>query len=530
MDKVAVIGRRVLQAVTEVRYDDFSGGDFGIIDAANAPANTFQAVNMLVYRNGMIGPRAGVLALNYSTSAPAANGVVTGIGWRGTPNVDLWWIESDDVYYAPSRTVGAAVGVFSGNLNAVVGAGISPQWVEYGNDDTYLTIYNDATYHMTHEGTPTIVAIAAAPGGRSIAFHGDRMFVAGVLGSLYRTYFSATLDPDDWSGAEFFDVPNASGAVVGIWDQRNHLSVLTQNGEWWVVTGAPGTDSAFLRRVTGGGVHPWVACADMGVVIGSDELWHTPILADYPADFNGAVVQEKRYLTINGGTPQTGIGTIKVLRGFRPDEVVFWFPATQKVGLYVNGVWTLHTIAISGVTLSSFVVSDNQGQIIFTDGGGVSAKPKFYTWKIDLDRPGFTNDALAEVGDAKDTFNVGTLNFPEEWVPDGTEVRVRSVTVDFTKYDTGSASNNSFTVTPRSIGRYSKPIAGVTDATAQSFSEAVTAWTAGIGTAVRDRKVMRFGTDSRYGGGFQLRLSGIAGVAIKSILVEIETRKEHPRI
>jgi hypothetical protein len=532
VDKFASVGRRVLDAVKEVRYDDFSGGDFGNIDAANAPPNTFSASNMIVYRNGMIGPRAGLLPLSYVRGVPDDTGIVKGIGWRGTANVDLWWIVNDAVFYAPSRTVGGTVGLFSGFLDATPGAGVSPQWIEYGNDDTYLTIYGDDLYHMTHEGTPTCTKVTSGKGGRAIAFHGDRLFVAGVSGSLYRVYFSATLDPDDWTGGEFFDVPNASGAIVGMWDQRNHLSILTQNGEWWVVTGAPGTDSAFLRRVTGGGVHPWVACADMGVCIGSDELWHTPILANYPADFNGATVNEKRYLDLQYGTSltQTGIGTVKALRGFRPDEVVFWFPASQRVGLYVNGVWTMHTIAISGVTLSVHAVSDNQGQIIFTDGGGASAQPKFYTWKIDLDRPANTGDALAKPGDAKTTFNTATLYFPEEWVPDGTEVRVRSVTVDFTKYDTGSASNNSFTVTPRTISRYATPTANVTDATAQSFSEAVTAWTAGVGTAIRDRKVMRFGTEARYGGGFQIRMSGIAGVAIKSVTVEIETRNEVPRI
>lgn len=529
MDKFASVGRRVLQAVKEVRYDDFTGGDFGSIGAMNAPPNTFEGRNMVVYRDGTIGPRAGVLALEYA-GGEDDTGAVTGIGWRGTPNVDLWWIVDTTVYYAPSRTVGAPVGKFATDLDAPVGAGVSPQWVEYGNDDTYLTIYNDTTYHMSHEGTPDLVALTDAPGGRAIAFHGDRMFVASTPADLYRVFFSASLDPNDWTDGEFFDVPNASGALEGIWDQRNHLSILTQNGEWWVVTGAPGTDSAFLRRVTGGGVHPWIATADMGVCTGADELWHTPILADYPANFNGAVVEEKRYLAIQDGTPQFGIGYIKVLRGFRPDEVVFWFPQEQRVGLYMNGVWTLHTIDIEGVTLSQYAVSDNQAQIIFTDGGDVAEKPAFYTWKLDLNRPSNSDDALANVGDDKDSYNDATLNFPEEWVQDGTEIRVRSVTIDFTKWDTGSSTQNKFTVTPRTISRYNQPNGDVVDATAQTFAEWPDDWTTGVGSSVRDRKVMRFGTDMRYGGAFQIRLSDIGGIAIKSILVEVETRDEIPRI
>ena len=42
-------------------YDDFRGGDWGNKGSKLAAKNEFRALNMLVYRDGQVGPRPGVV-------------------------------------------------------------------------------------------------------------------------------------------------------------------------------------------------------------------------------------------------------------------------------------------------------------------------------------------------------------------------------------------------------------------------------------------------------------------------------------
>lgn len=493
-----------------VRYDEFSGGEFGAIDPGKAPAHTFHAKNMLVYRNGQIGPRAGAKALAYTS---VGNGVVVGMGWRGTPNVDLWWVVGTAVKYANSRSVGSAAGTFTGALASTPTA---VEWVAVGNDDTYLVSYGDKVYHLSHLG-PTNAAVSGSPGGADITVHGQRLFVAGGPSDLDKVFYSDLADFDTWGASSYFFVGNASGAVRGVWSQRNHLTILTQNGEWWVLTGEVG-GTPTLRRVTGGGVDPWAAGPNTAEINGADLLVHVPINSDFPAEFDGSSIQEHRHLEVNSGTPFTGATDLKVVRGMRPDEALIVFPTTKKFAIDRNGVWTFHTSELSAI--SPFVVSDGQGQIIFCKNGTVSTAAEFFTMKLDLDRPGFVGDGLSQPGDASTTPLDCTLDFPIEWSPPGKERRVRSVTVDYTKWDTGNTGNaNKFRCTPKTWRHYS--LSGPQSATAQTWTEAAaSASTSGI----KARKVFRFGTESKFGGGFQITFDQIIGVSFDSFVVEYEER------
>lgn len=357
------------------------------------------------------------------------------------------------------------------------------------------------------------------------------MVVVGPPAGLARAYISAANDPDDWSAGEFFDVPNQSGAIVAAWCQRNHLTIWMSNGEWWVVTGAVGTDSAFLRRVSGGGQHPWNASANRGVALPSDDILYVPIALDIPARFNGATTPPAPdYMNINNQESPADETEIKLLRGMRPDEGVIAFPNTGRIGLYYNNMWTFHKFDTGQITTSSqFFASDEQGQILFADAG---TTPKFYTWCINqTERPGFSTDTLGRVGDDSDTYFDAWVNFPEYWVPEGYEVRVRRVIVDFKEWDSGADLSNRFTITPRSLLRFNDPSTalGYVDGTPLSYSLFPDDWTTGIGSSRRHRSVFLFGVNDAYAGGFQLRVSGIGGVAFQSIRVDAEIRYNVPR-
>jgi hypothetical protein len=509
-------------ARAKIVYEDFKG-EYGATSGAKAPPGTFKATNMQVYKTGLLGPRAGLKAMAY-TSVPAA--AVKGMGWRGTTAKDLWVAFGTDVQRNDTLTPGSAFVDFATNLASTPTHPV--QGVEYGTLNSFITNFDDKSYILNHT-TPTLTAIATAPGGTCVSLYGERMMVASTTAQPTRVYFSAAGDFTSWPAGNFFDLPASSGAVAAMFQQRNGLTILTLNGEWWVLTGVPGTSNAFLRRVGAGGVHPWIMNPNAAANLGSDEVAFVGIRSDYPSKFNGSyVADDMRHLEIHGGVAYTGDTDIKVLRGGRAEEVVIIFPGTAPVSgaLYTNGVWTLMQF---GQNLTVYATSDGQGRIMFTDG---TSTAKFYTWTLDLDRPAFLTDTLQTRGDGvnspyTDYPVAASVLFPEFWAQDGSEVRVRSVEIETTKWDTSGAGtsqiNVGYSLDVTSIDRYNQ---AATSVVSQALSENGNLYNT---TGVRSRNVFRFGTNVRYAGGFSVGLSTIQGLAIERIIVEYETREEVPR-
>jgi len=135
-----------------------------------------------------------------------------------------------------------------------------------------------------------------------------------------------------------------------------------------------------------------------------------------------------------------------------------------------------------------------------------------------LDRPAFTSDTWASPGDHSNTPLDASFRLPDYLAPEGKELRVRSVTVDFIKYTTGSATNNNITLTVTS--QFRELVADDSSITPYVlFNEATTGATAGV----RTRKVYR-GTPGTWGGGYRITLSDLKGVAIDRVIVEFEQR------
>lgn len=525
-DAVEAQGRRVVPIQATIVYGEFGGGEFGILGAAKAPENTYNSKNMMMYRNGWFGPRMGAFDL---TPSGLVDGPVLGMGWRGTLGADTWFIQGTAVRYFDSTVNSDAVADFTGALAS--GPTMQTQWIEWGDRYTYFTSYGDKTYVLDHIAF-TCDPVTASPGGRAIAWYGERLCVANIAANPNRIFFSEIGDPNDWSGAGFIDIPSNSGAIVGLWTQRGHLSILTQNGEWWIITNAIGTDAQVVRRVSGGGVHPWNSSPESAAILGSDNIIQIPLSADYPAWFNGSTVTEERNVAINDTVAQQGEGTIKVLRGFRPDETVVVFPATRKIGVYINGVWTYHFFDATIPTLSKFFVSDGQGRIIFTDGGGVSDPPKFYVWVLNVhDRPGFSTDPQTMCADLDNGgFDSCYVYFPEFQRDDLREHRLHQVVIDFEEFDCGSDTACTFTIDALTTDLYLQPTnsAGSVACTPQSYSAFPDDWTGGVGSSRRNRRVFGFGDNARYGCNVQLRVYSVANVVIHRVGMVTELRRGVP--
>lgn len=496
-------------AELRVIYDDFSAGEYGHLGPAKAPANSFSGRNVVRYQTGLLGPRAG---MRWRPLSGMPGGEVLGMGWSGTPGADLWWIIGNTVY---SRNGSDVVQAWTPALAAAPTEGV--QSIEAPTATTHMTSFGDKTYRLDHLAK-TVNAIDGSPGGRSIAMMGERLFVAGTVADLARTFYTDAADLTAFPPLNFFDT-GGRAAVRAIFAQRDHLAIVMQDGEWWIYRGVG--SSASQRRATAGGAHPWVMNANAAALLGSDEIALMPVGTDWPATFDGVRVDEVRSAGPDGNTlGYAGAAELKVLRGFRPEECVMVRPAAGLVYLYRNGVWTLHSPSVG---LSEFAVTNQQGVLHLTDGGAAGVAPKFYDWKINLDRPAFTSDAQAQPGDDTDTPLSAYFSLPEWWSKPGTEARVRQVIVDFTKWNTGAPLANHMKLELLAFGMFRND--GTEAHNAQEWEEAGNvASTSGT----RDRAVFNIG-DQGFGAGFQVKLAHLRGVAVRAITVVLDSQPASPR-
>ena len=331
-----------------------------------------------------------------------------------------------------------------------------------------------------------------------------------TLRDIARVTYSEAADYTSWPALNYFDV-GAKSSVRALFAQRGHLAIGMQDGSWWVRTGTPGA-SGELRRVSGGGVHPWHFTAQAAAMLGGDQIAYVPVSSDYPALFNGATPREERHLGLiatEGAGYVNGFDDIKVVRGHRPDEWLYILPVYDRFAQYRHGVWTFHSLP-AHIT-SAYVASDAQGRIYFCDGGAPGSPTLIYHYEVSLERPGQVGDTWARPGDDVDTPLTASFRTPQWWHPDGHEVRVRGVIVDFESYPTGSATPNGFDVTAAVLRRYTNP---------GELVSGTQTWSA---TPTRDRHREHFGFGAQgRGGGFELRFANVRGVAFRSIVAVVD--------
>lgn len=486
-----------------VTFAGWEGGEWGTLgpeEAARREAQMFTGVNVVRTRDGLLSPRAGVRFLPLSA---VPGGRVWGLGFNGHPGADLWVVIGADVYLADGGAGGPIrhLGVLAATPNRPV------QGVETGVGITHITVSGDKCYEINHI-EETLTPLDGSPGGDAIELWGERLAVSGR--DWARVFFSDPVDLGAWPANNWFDV-GARAPVRALFAQRGHLAIGMGDGSWWVRTGTPGS-SGELRRVSGGGAHPWHFTAQAAAMLGGDQIAYVPVSADYPALFNGATPREERHLGLIGSVGSgyaNGFDDIKVVRGFRGDEWLYVLPAQARMAQFRHGVWTHHLLPEA--VASAFVASDAQGRVWFCDGGGPGVAAKVFTYHSNLERPAALDDTFAQPGDDTDTPLFAAFGLPQWWSPDGHEVRVRGVIVDFETYDTGLGTPNTFTVSVAAMRRYT---------TQGEHQSAGQTWSAPTGRG-RHRVHLGFGAQGR-GGGFEIRVANIVGVAFRSIVAAVD--------
>lgn len=505
-----------------VSFKDFSVGEFGSIGLFHAPPGSFHGADMLRAPQGYIYPRPGTKS--YPTTG-LPNGVSVGLGWTGVPGRDLWTIIGNTVYQRDSSSFAAAwVGV-SGTLSVTPNELVS--WVEATAGIVYLLVPNDGLYRLDlatgAPGTLTkIAAVTSAMAGRAIAIWGNRLMIGGWSPG-YRVYYSEANDFSTWPAGNYFDV-GAAPQVRFLGQQRQHLAIALQSGEWWVMNGStPATGT--LRQI----VHPqgtWHFWGNMATVIPNDQLYLVPNQGTWPAVFDGVDVQEYRHLGFSGPAGNVA-GEQNVVPLHLRNEVGFICAKPGERGqgmLFIDGTWQYVTI---GGNIASGVATDGQGMVFLHDGGGASAKDQVYRLNVKTegglaDQPGGAKSGTAR-GDADSSTPVNAwFELPGWFDEEGYEWMVRQVVVHIRKFNIGGGVNNEVQMV---VDAHQHEESGLVSSATYSWTEPTTSGTSG---GTRDRIVFNVG-DQGNGQGFQLRFPKIVGVGVVEVVAKLERTSDQPR-
>ena len=498
-----------------ISFDTWEGGEFGDLGAAGAQRGMFSGQNLMRYQDGTVGPRPGVRELEPTGAAAGAVWAFRGLGAEAT-NGQVYG-QGSNLYGFTLAPLGAVVAIGTVSTTATVAS----QLIQYGPAKGELARYADKIYEVDTD-LPRVTPLASSPGATVLASYGIRLMAANASNTATataiiskRVYYSAAADTSSWPALNYFDVGNIDWPVTHIDEIRQRLVIGNEGGEWWALSGTPGVNDS-LRRQPRGDLSPerWYHAVRSG-----ESIWFFPQGEDFPVQFTGIVVDKLRFRHLRF---TAGSGNDFAVTAAPVGEVVL---AVEDGGsnrglLFANDTWTYHTF---GVTTSRFLSPASVGgagadldmPILLCDGGGASS-PKFYAFVPMLDRPAKTNDTYAQPGDDSDTPLSVTLNTPAIQAKEGSECWARKITVTGFAWDTGASSSNHFDLVCRSWFRRDKN--DVRDSAI--ISKDIPDPSADKTPFQRSFSV----GDQQPGEAFQIRLSNIRGIAIKSIEVDVEER------
>jgi len=490
-----------------VRYDDWSGGEYGTIGGRQAPRGSWSGLNMMLYRNGSVGPRAGV---KFTTPSGLPGGTMWGFASRPVPGADGLVVTGTGLYTF-DLSVPSAPASLLGNLSQVPTAPVAILAVPGA---VYVSSVGDRTYKEAGAG----VVILNTYGGRYLATHGTRLVIGHLTETpggpvfLRRLRWSDAAN-DTFSAANFADAGDP-WHISALHPQRDVLTIAKQN-QWLVLTGSladlggtVGLDATIRRAARQDGP------LRIESATGADErVWFQGLFDRHPSFWTGSAATRLAYLEYTTSTPNAGSDaspSVLVAALDKPGSTergaAFFSPGDGRLALLHNGAWSFHSIGV-GVSSPRLAVSDG---LLHIGGGGA-----VLSWDYATDRPG-DGTGVASQGDVSSTPVPANLVLPQWWASGGESVQVRSVIVEFDSYSTASPSSNHFDLLVDTLGPYQGD--GVVTATAQAFDRPTSGGTAGVAHRAT------FGIDGSRGGGFAIRLDAIRGCAIRAVtaIVDIE--------
>lgn len=489
-----------------VTYADFKGGEFGVVGAWAAPADSFTGRNVLRYADGSLGPRLGEKPYTL-TGMPTGEIRAMGVVPSGTTTY-VWFVVGTALYrFNAATTTSQAVQVAGGVALGAVSA--TPMASVLTGPNVVLAVPGNALYRW-EIATNTLFTMAGGPAAVALCVWGDRMYAS--VGN--RLYYSQAADHSIWPAANYIDL-EYSGTITSLTVLRNQL-VITKSDPlehaWWVLTGVPSVSGSLRKMSKEIGPEGWAGVVETAARVGFAASGQYQ-----PGEFNGIGVALRKELRAGDLTHPGGSTFPFATAPLRqPDD---WMIAADRAAdsartmlVRRDGAWTRHTRAAGDAWLAS---AKNKDWIIWAANGGAGVAAGFYIWQAYNDRPPLSTDALATAADPANVW----FWLPEYLAPKGAEVQAATVIVEFRRWNT-NGPNNTFDVRAWPVrlaeGRTS------TVATLGSFSEPP--WSAA--DIVGDSSVQRRSYSGLldYASGVQVGITNMRGVAIQRIVLVLNTR------
>lgn len=541
-------------------FNDFSGGDSGRNRPEPGDSTSYRGANTWVYPNGAIGPRPPLQLFTYPTT-----GLPTGKSLRRFDAVvgqtGLWYsfAFSDGTVYStiPPSGATASRGTLAGAPRDSAGSSDAVAYVSPAGAGGI--IYSDGTF----------VNLTAMPTGYLVEWYGERMV---VLNNPAKASPVLRFSDPDTAGFNVWDAADSQnvgpiGVGQALYILRDALVIPKLDGTVWSFQGVIGFNET-LRQIDKGRIHAIPAWAE-GATAGSSIVFYTT--GTTVTAFTGAQVLE---ILRPDFVPVSGF-----VSGFNQNNQGWVAPLTEEQSFLVVGTldgssvatnktiwmqsysqkngWNRHlvpvtTYSISAAFLDSFTSTDNARGVLVSsntvEGFSFIAVPsdvagnttvRVYIFNALQERPylppGLSLVYTVSSVTLKDADSalpvVASCSFAEWWSPDGSEVTVRSVQVDYTyDVDAAIASNLSPAVPNRfdiSV-EATEPMDGTTVQESTAIAFVPTAGTAIDGSTLRrGRELFQFG-DQGGAGGFRIKLADWRGITIHRITATVDLSE--PRI
>lgn len=511
-------------------FNDFSGGWRGTLDLAKIPDNMYEARNLIVYRDGSIGPRPGIRSFDYGRTN---SGKIHAAFYRGGAQ-PVMFVEGTDLWAVDDDNTGNNL-TDKGNIAAEPDNDWPVVIVRPTDRNGHLIVPGDDFYRIGSGGGITASGMKAdttMDAGFAVAQYGDLVVLAGLPAdhARPRIHFCEPGDAFTWDPLDFIDLVTLS-SVVYMSAQRNFLSILNAEGSWIVLTGTPAINEV-VRKVSNPALRP-APVAPTGAMLtpGDETIYFLSPVNNYPTSFDGATYKEMPYLSMTPEDPSASYADdadplepyrqVAVVQGVDNTSVGFILKdPVNRMLLKQRGSWHLHEFAVDMGIAWGY---DSRGRM-FGFGPQETIPTPGYTMDFRLERPAFTSDTHAQPGDLSDTPLNNELILAEQWTEEGDEFLVSEIIIDARLWDTGVA-NDSFTVKVEALSRGSE----IADAEAERdwTIDATGFSTTEEGTPRRIR--INFG-DQTSGAGYRVTFTDLVGVAFRQIIVVDGAKDTNSRV
>jgi hypothetical protein len=495
-------------------WADYSGGHIGERATWRFPANAWQGRNVVAYRDGTIGPRAGVIDAQI-TGVPA--GQVKGMGFVPVPGKTLWFIVGNQVLCADIEAVGSTATVI-GTL--AVTPPMRVPFVRHGHK-AIITVYGDKCYEID-TAAGTVTPLAGSPGGTCIVNRNGRLLVGTGNKIAYSepNAFATWADPLNW-----FVVGSDQWQVRTINVVRDHLVISKQDGSLWALTGFSPAEWVLRQQIANGGpTWPHHVAVIEGALffraqydLGNHAPFtYTSMNVEAIEHLQNTLVGEWHHIHPGTALAVASNETLGIVGLEFMGELVAVDGKNRRALLYRHGAWSLHFFDQLPELYGSLTADCGSGKVALTDGGAAGGSARFFLWRsLYLNRPVVSSDANARVGDASSTPLDAEFTLPEQFDEYGRDLKVRTIEIDLVSYATGAAVANQVQCTVTALRRTGQDD-NTLPASTSTWTE-TTAPPAGTGGA---RRRLRFDLgDLPDCQAFTVRLHGLRGVRIEMVRV-----------